>query len=443
MESLDIPALRNDPEQFFNLSMDMREAIFRSLYGSENIIYRREEWPESQFPLIDGAASVELAKSDFDRSKKALGRTLRISFEMGDVVWAACVMMFFKVKCFMFKDINLSECFIKFTDTFPPGCFERLAKDAVISPATKFNPAYLWCVGQPKIQLIRTTLRFQEEWPGILQSVCGLIATEQQSIRDVGSLLRSLRDLKVKQATIEQLMLAFNTHRLINDNRQHSPIVFPYLFLHHYSSLYLVRPFIPRPRWSRRNHATIAIRTLNQEALLILKMQKFRHSDFPLHKDLIDTLISYVFAGHLDDLENECLDQKNAVRKLMEMSIPDRRIYCLRQEVFYTDSEASNGGFGYTSMADALEASTHPELGARIRVDYYQDIVNDLPRWAGVSGGLLMQLYGMFPLATDETINDAIIKYYQGKSIPLVDLYLGTITPDDQDIKCIVSSLRS
>jgi hypothetical protein len=415
----------------------------RSLYGSENIIYRREKWPESKFPLIDGAASVELAKSDFDRSKKTLARTLRISFEMGDVVWAACLMMFFRVKCFLFKDINLSEWFINFTDTFPAGCFERLAKDAVISPATKFNPAYLWCIGQPKIQLIRTTLRFQEEWPGILQSVCYLIAAEQQSIRDVGSLLRAIRDLNVKQDTIEQLMLAFNTHRLINDNRQHSPIVFPYLFLHHYSSLYLVRPFIPRPMWSRRNHATLTIRTLNREALLILKMQKFRYADFPLHKDLIDTLISCVFTAHLDDLENECLDQKNTVRTLMEMSIPDRRIYCLRQEVFYNDSETSNGGFGYNSMADALEASTYPELAERIRVDYYQDIVNDLPRWAGVPGGLLHQLYGMFPLATDETIYDAIIKYYQGKSIPLLDLYLGTVKLGQSDMQGISSSLRS
>ncbi len=443
MENFDIPALRNDPEKFFDLSMDMREQILRTLYGSENIIYRREEWPESQFPMINGEVEVELAKSDLERSKKALGRTLRISFARGDVWWAACLMMFFKVKCFLFNNIDLSEKFIEFTHTFPAGCFERPSKDAVLNGATKFNPAYLWCIGQAKIQLIQTVLRIHEASPGILQSVCGLIAAEQQSVYNAGRWLGALRDLKVKQDTITQIMMAFKAHRLINSMRQHSSIVFPYLFSHDYSSLYSARPFIPRPRWFRRNHATLTIRTLNQEALLILQMQKFRHSDFPLHKDLIDTLISYVFAAHLDDLENEFLQKKNTIRDLMKMSVPERKVYCLRQEVLYNDSQTINGAFGYNSIADALEASTNPELGERIRVEYYQDIIQDLPRWPGVPGWLLFQLYGMFPLATDGSIYEAIIKYCRYKRIALVDLYLGTVALSDHDLKIIESSLRS
>jgi hypothetical protein len=440
MDKFDIPALRNDPQKFFSMSDEDQKNILNSLFGSANIIYKSEEWPESQFPIIDAAGERMLDNPDLEASGKVLAAKIDRFFMTDMFATVAKLMMFFRIKVFLFPE-NTYDHFVKFTKVFPRGCFVNTIPR--LPARMKWHPMYQWCTNNSKVQLVQLGLRFYMEDPNILQFA--LESTKCESLDELLHIFSMKSVLDGSQLSLKFVVEAFNQKRLQSGrNRYNKSVVFPCLLPYHFSSLYRKLPKnISRPLWTRQNHKDLTVGTLRREILVILQMQKFRYAQFSLHKDVIDIVIRYIFEAHVIDMENECSAQKVIVQEIMAMPLHEKEVYCLRQEVVYNNSDVFSGAPGYYSIVDALEASNNAELGKLIRADYYKELALSVGVWIGRVSKRFPLVYGIFPLYTDEYIHESFIEYCHNKKIAIVDLYTGAVSFTETDLERFISILKA
>jgi hypothetical protein len=80
---------------------------------------------------------------------------------------------------------------------------------------------------------------------------------------------------------------------------------------------------IPRPRWFRQQHRELTCGRLNREFKTVLLMQKFRYPEFPLHKDLIDTILGFLFDSYYEDLRQRIQQRNSKIREISTLGGPE------------------------------------------------------------------------------------------------------------------------
>jgi hypothetical protein len=88
-----------------------------------------------------------------------------------------------------------------------------------------------------------------------------------------------------------------------------------------------------RPQWSRKDHGDLTFKQFQAEALTIIRLTKLRWTEFPLHKDLIDKVLEYLYAAHLIDRENRLKIRTTQIAEIERLSSKQLWVFGLEHEI--------------------------------------------------------------------------------------------------------------
>lgn len=359
---------RHCPPDFFKLSEVEQESYLNECCGPEDgYVFKFNR---------DGSIP------DFDDSEKIVLDSIRDHSQNGKWKIVGILMEFFGIKSVGPSGVNILPMkdplnFHEFIKVFPIGCFPP---EGV--PIYGFsNHIQEWMYGQPKSYLatfsifnsafvtqeifdeiigaIRRTVYFTKDIHGILTQ----LSLNEGSLDGLAS--GSMRDIVVEYLRRRDIWLFEISQKHFKPCNSPKDL-YPYAFLMgNPKSLdetadSELRPSygyaIPKPMWNRQSHRSVTNPQFQREALVVLQMHKFRRDEFPLHKDLIDTVLWHLFEMHLEDMEQRVLDRNELCMTLRNGSADDRLKFGLKYGICIADwLEPDNQGFDY--VLDAVHLS--------------------------------------------------------------------------------------
>ncbi len=239
------------------------------------------------------------------------------------------------------------------------------------------------------------------------------------------------------QSRIQEIVNTLSQKRLQTTLCNLDSIVYPYLANFHYSraeDLYDRKPerviefvpdypfIIPRPMWSRQSHKSLATPEFRKKTLLILLMQKFRHRQFALHKDLLDTILRHVFDMELAAMANFMKSRSDRMIEFLNLPPDEQDALCLRQGIISEYYEDWRG--------DALDLHDGIAIPVKRLEEYHKSLVADIVKWNSVS---IQQFRSRIPDCTLEFMGEHILNYCRKAQIDLYDLRNGKIWLSDED----------
>jgi hypothetical protein len=336
-----IKKCRLDPALFYANESPQRSLMLDRFYEqSADFVLKRRDCTGTPFFGIHGP----LIYSDID-GYLALGLWYR----------AAQVMDFFKVPHFRMTQFMNSDKLIAMMAVFEFGCFDpQFCRGARIE-----NAMGEWChgrIGQFLIRIVTMPLLNTPDW--LFESILAKLATQNYTTYDASDIINELKPDPVnydRRAKIVAI-LAQKRFALSEDESRTTPY------------LYLMRANfpIPKPLWTRTRHLQLANSNFREETRTILLMRKWRFDNFPLHKDLVDTLLLKLFELHLDDAEKLLAEIKETYEKVSTWRVGQKSRFCLKQGV---PSTYTTGEF---VIADRIADAVHLSFGIPIDASRYK-----------------------------------------------------------------------
>jgi hypothetical protein len=71
-----------------------------------------------------------------------------------------------------------------------------------------------------------------------------------------------------------------------------------------------------RPTWTQQSHGELTCERLQGEFQQVLLMHKFHRENFPLHKDLLDTILKSLFNSYYDDLRDRIRTRAKRIKEV-------------------------------------------------------------------------------------------------------------------------------
>lgn len=297
-------------------SYNTLERAMEIVCGEKFKFYVDKDWPDTEFSTITGPWHSSNIHRLFPLS------TLGASLVAGNWYDAARWMFFFRIKFFQFAEFTWDDGLKEFIKVFPFGCFGSECEKHVVN----YNPANCWCLGKICSGLLYD---FQIYDDNAFKLLCD---TTNKTVFFLGSFntvtaalnLNYVETMKethpVKRALAESRLAAYtkimSQQFILPDKYGLSPF-YPCITENFYWVRHLPHIKYSKPVWSRQNHLKLVHAKFNNALVkTVIMMQRFRHQNFPLHRDLIDVVIRHVFSFHVDDLNQTMKRQKARVHEL-------------------------------------------------------------------------------------------------------------------------------
>lgn len=425
----DIERLRHSGFQFFHFGNEIQEEILARVIGPvQDCVYRWEDWPDSKYADL----------RDYIHFGNDIEHKICNALRAGNCRLAAQLSMFFKVKAqsFFIARHLPPDVIPKFQEAFPWGCFSGTKFQLNVNAKRTYMDEWVW--GYPGAitahlvinsnlasEDVETIRRAFENW-------------HTYTISDAITILENCESPKDKNTNVyvlaQKLMTIMSQKKLIASKECRYPeLIYPSMIQYHYSRTRSYPFVIPPPRWSRRAHRFLTDKEFHQAARTVILMQKFRNEQFPLHKDLIYMVLSYVFGGHVSDLEMAVIKKLVKVLGLEHLTYKEQSYFCLRQGIC-----SSDGNSARDILSDAID------LGEGIPIDktrlkaYETALESQIMRWSGCSD-LQSRLNSRLAIFEErkylQDFGKFVAPYCKEKKIDLADVHTAkyVFTQDDED----------
>lgn len=426
--------MRDDPVSFRCLSKTVQNELLTIVCGGEKIVYKSQEWPKSRF-----ATTIPVTNDDpwlpVNGLKAIIVEMISAELHQGNWTRAAQLMIFFRVKLWNFTEFLVRQSFIEFSEVFPMGCFEK----AELLGMSHVSSGLSWCHGSPTKELLNIGMHIVSKRPDIFKQICSLFETRQLSVSEAGECIRMCdkirRELKIEHPAAMSIIDVLNSQKLDQVYAYRDPLVlYPCLLSHDYTSLDDPIMECRRPTWTRQNHRMLAHETFFREVQLVLMMQKFHYAEFSLHRNLIDMLLGYLFAAHIDDMEKKLDARKQAVQEILNLPEPQQISFCLRREVVY-DISHSIAPIHY--IADALIVESNGIYAETVRHTYRSRLITVMRTWDTLKM-IVNRLIVEGGIDNDRKAVNLIIIYCQREGINVVDLCEGVVVLNEDDFESLI-----
>ncbi len=429
IDSATVEKLRNSSNLFFLLGNEIQEEILTRVVGPvQECVYRREDWLDSKYADLRDAAHFG---SD-------IGHRIGSSLKDGDCRHAAQLCMFFRVKALSFLIAMYAppDVIPKFQEAFPWGCFSGTQFQLNVNAKRTYMDEWVWGYPGPitshlvtnsnlESKDLETILRAFENWHTYTISDALTILENCQGPKEKGTR---------KYVMAQKLVGILSQKRLIpSEECRYPELIYPSMIQYHYSRSTSYPFRIPPPRWSRKAHRFLADREFHQAAKTVLLMQKFRRTEFPFRKDLMDTLLGYVFGGHVSDLEMAVIAKLVKVLGIENRPHVEQSYFCLRQGITSAGGQSSRD-----LISDALDLAEGLPIEEKRLKAYEVHLESEImgrsvcralrktltARLLEFENGKYLQECGRF-----------VMRYCKAQKIDLVDVHTSTyvFTQEDED----------
>jgi hypothetical protein len=443
-----VESLRQDPEKFDHLSLKTQMEILEMLFGSAaEFVYIAEDHPNSKYSFIPSYADKPYIMDgpnttpDWRELQGYNCLVRRISRCYANARWIelGLVLRFFRVKCIAFIGYigDAEPIQAAFCRVFPFGCFSDGLPliENLVNQATNWNSE--WCLGVPAYNLVRHSLWMEQSLYEVV--LVGIQKSEYTSVRvfDILQMFNAHWKIVKYQSRIQEIANTLSQKRLQATLFNLDSIVYPYLANFHYSRVedfYDRKPErviefvpdyslnIPRPQWSRQSHKSLATPEFRKKTLLILLMQKFRHRQFALHKDLIDTILRHVFNMEIAEMANFMKSRSDRMVEFLNLPPDEQDAICLRQGII---SEYYDDWRG-----DALDLHDGIAIPVKRLEEYHKSLVADIVKWNSVS---IQKFRSRIPDCPLEFLGEHILNYCRKVKIDLYALRNGKVWLGEED----------
>lgn len=420
MTELNMTYCRLHPDAFFQLTPELQEHYICELCGPmKEYVFTFNR--DGQIDIIREYASLVLERID----------AALIIFKWKT---AGRLMEFFGISYTGHGVVNLQECishihFKAFIKVFPFGCFDLNRKPTL----RLYNYAQEWVYGRPVDHIV--LLSFMPDYidDALFEKIMNAMHITEYFTDDVANIL----SLIVRATSVypqlhgrrNLILKELGQKRLMDSNTMYDLYRFAFLMpnltgltVGGNEKLRFDRPWgfvIPNPIWNRQSHALLTSEQFNCEALVILQMQKFRFCQFPLHRDLLNLVLTKLFEGHLEDLEKRICYRNELYYTLTNGSDDDRLRFGLKQEIIIANWVEDDQNNNFDRLLDAV----HSSMGIQIaywehRTKYYAALIRQAIYQKATIGSSLCELTRSYD------IGNVIMKYCKEHGIDLYNVIM-------------------
>jgi hypothetical protein len=410
---------QDHPAEFFALDGDTQDALLNSVCRKKPVVYVRGDWHDFKFCTVD---SISFGEDAATRALKSM-IAVEISGELRNGNWsrAAKLMMFFRVTSYSFGNFNDFKSFIEFAKVFPMGCFgEWKYSNSLI----EISGTRQWCHGVPHTHLFKMGLACLTLDTPLFSQICQIFARGPVTVKAAKDIIlwREIEHhlKRIDRDLSTEIITAFNCRRLEIVGRHEKLLFYPCLFKYHYSALHTADlGYIPRPTWSRQRHLALADKKFKQQTMTVLLMHKFRRMEFPLHKDLGDMVLEYLFVARIAELKHKLKVQRELVRGLMTMNTEERKVYCFNKGLLYDETDESRK---CASLLDAHDAGQDSRLAIDLYAKCWNRFLEIVETWDSIQK-ILDGLVPLFPSIDRFELTRLIIVHCRKHDVSLGKLY--------------------
>jgi hypothetical protein len=284
---------RGDPEKFFTLSWTDQISVLDAICGpSANYVFR------GNF----GKSTMTVNRFQFNR----LQSRFYMLQDASDWKYLGRLMEFFGVMAYQIGPIHDKENLLQCMQTFEFGCFRKL--DEPLREESRENAALEWCYGEIGVHLIAHAVT-----DGLLPEVLEMVISRMGQVSYMAEYIKIILERitpsqyqnRVNEEVRTRIITILSQQYLANGGTLMTLAPYAYLVPRVEHCFYKKKADygIPKPRWSKTAHRMVAPPGFTHEVRTVIAMQKFRYSEFPLHKDLIELLIQKIFLCHLQGFE--------------------------------------------------------------------------------------------------------------------------------------------
>lgn len=412
---------RKNPIKFNLLTASDQIKFITDELGSLDSVtfFNRSYWPDSPYRVIEPSykTSDESPQADVFR----LLELYNASHTVKDYRMVAALMNFFQVECYKSILFRGDLLLIK---NFAFGCFDR---QHLADHSSDFNS---------------DKTRIQHYLTGNASLLVAVLGIKEFTLINDEQFQRVLDALSEKRFYSNELLTIYNKQLYVTphnmdklapvkvlrtklffetlNKRMLSPGTDqPYLYyvchLKQYCSANNNLPILGYPEWSRRNHLKLATPEFKAKALTVLCMRRFCPDNFPLHKDLIDMILSKIFVFHVKNMSVECETEKKLESALKFSNLRDTIQFGMKWEVPY---DASTRKSARQSTRDAIFVSLGGRLPDTIMANYLIQFKRQLPYMPGCKDRIA-QLAGDdrdFIRDNQPHLSEAIYAYLKSKN---------------------------
>lgn len=437
LSAKDVEYYRRRPIEFGGLSFQDRLTLVELVTGPlENVMFGQANWPESKFRVVSPYDSV------ITDEKSALDLLLATAMVEAKYSYVAALMIFFQIEC----NANLLHLndyggtsvlkyfeFGCFANHRPPGVSNAIDYYKIQDAFGKDGPhicCYLF--GIPYIYLFGTAICETENiCDGEFAKMCQIAETMKYSVASVHLALRApscmdrVNAVALQSPRLKTFLLLLNK-RIFGDCALLDDVQYACHLKYYYSTDAFMSPSfnIPAPKWSRATHKHIAFEGFSKIAQTIIAMQKFRYRRFPFHKDLIDTLLGFVFDNHVAALDFECQVYYHAHRYFKEYQYPHLTVVALKYGIYILKS---TGGVNREAFKDAVRLELGGTLPDHVTVEHRNHLVWMVPKFQGCKDIIDADLGKRIDNDPElrKCVGKTILKYCTQKEVPIESLCIG------------------
>ncbi len=313
----DIEEYRKDPIKFNLLSDHLQRQLLEKASGTTWDDFRliHQPYPNSPYRKLH----YDMRDPELGRNIGVIRSLIQYNLALGDWITGALVMNFFRVETHNVGRISVPETFQSFRKIFTFGCFGP-------NDDLKETNCQEWVYGHVGRRLLPYVIRHFTD--AEFEIACSAIRSTRYSTREFTKILGKFQTSKISPIDgITPDIIDARSIKIGNIMAQKRLLESPndsslYVFASLWSRGGFVLP-IPRPRWSRQQHRELTCGRFNRELRMVLLMQKFRYLEFSLHKDLIDTILGFLFDSYYEDLRQRIRQRNAKIREISTLGGPE------------------------------------------------------------------------------------------------------------------------
>jgi len=193
---------------------------------------------------------------------------------------------------------------------------------------------------------------------------------------------------------------------------------------------------IPIPLWSRERYKYCSP-LFKSQILTVICMQRFRHSQFTIHKNLLKNLFDYMYFNYMMEIENEIIRLRTNMEPLLKLynsdSKDDKNTF---YDILLEEGFLSNPSSVYYNV----KAFAKHKMGLLEEEDYehYRDtLIEEMPKWKSLESIIeklerkFEDAYAFVGKKLKYVAAEYILNRCKEKNISLVDLKHGRVNLDE------------
>lgn len=413
------------PIEFFAFSREVMEEFLRKHFNIKS---------------TDPVVFVLPSKSDYEiehGSKSVLGKLIRNKEPNNSL--CALIWMFYELRTNLFTiftgDIEKDD----FTSIFPFGCL-RGGYEPVYR--TIDRDVYSWLFGTVNnSSIFRSITSNQCNYDAVLNAChdTSLSGTEFNNFMYTFDKFQSTKDkTDADKLRLRNILDALSQNKCL-PHTEHDILEFqyPYLILLNWSWMPPFRTIpilfhIPKPVWNRSSHLKLAMTDLRCQTMTILLMQRFRHEQFTLHKDLIDIIIKHLFNMELSVMESRSLAKTKVFKSWAACEYEEIRDRCFDLGVSFT--------FWSTTLKTyILDLACGFDIPEYVREQFRQRLFVEVARMKSCTW-ITGKIWKKFPNLEniEMEIGSLMVDYFKKVGYSLRCLHCGMIVLEEEDLEAIM-----